>query len=65
MAAEVDIGTGRARIVGVTIPFWDLVFLLVKLSLAAIPAIAILAVVWLFVGGFAVGVFSGFMHWHH
>jgi len=38
MSTEIET-TGRARIVGVSIPFWDLVFLLVKLTVAAIPAI--------------------------
>lgn len=65
MAAEIENVTGRARIVGIDIPFWDLVFLLVKLSMAAIPAVIILAVVWLIVGGFLVGLVTGFVHGGH
>lgn len=62
MAAEIEPPTGRARIVGIDIPFWDLVFLLVRLSMAAIPAAIILVVAWFIVGGFLVGVLGGFMH---
>lgn len=64
MAAEFENATGRARIVGIDIRFWDLVFLLVRLTLAAIPAAIILAVVWLTVGGFLVGLVTGFMLGH-
>ena len=63
MSAEIET-TGRVRIVGINIPFWDLVILLVKLSLAAVPAFAILAVVWLFVGRVLIGIITGGSHGH-
>ena len=64
MAAEIETVTGRARIVGINIPFWDLVVLLVKLSLAAIPAVIILAILWGIIGAFFVGLFTGGTHGH-
>ena len=64
MSAQIDTEVGRARIVGINIPFWDLVILLVKLSLAAIPAIIILAGVWLFIAGFLAALFTSGSHGH-
>lgn len=43
------------RIVGVDIPFIDLVVLLVKFAIAAIPAAIIVGVVWMVIGGFVFG----------
>ena len=41
----------KVSIASLDVPFLDLVFILVKLSLAAIPAAIILAVFWVTVGG--------------
>ena len=43
------------RIVGIDIPFIDLVLLLVKLAIAAIPAVIIIGVIWTVIGGFVFG----------
>lgn len=60
MAAEIETtaATARARIVGIEIPFWDLVRLLVKIALAAIPALIILAVG----GAIVAGMLASIMH---
>lgn len=47
----------RAKIVDVEIPFFSMVMLLVKVALAAIPALIILAVI----GAILVGFFGGLM----
>jgi len=44
---------------GISIPFWDLVWFLVKLSIAAIPATIILAVIYTLFIGIIAGLFSG------
>jgi hypothetical protein len=36
----------RVIIVGLNIPFWDLVYLMVKIAFAAIPAMFIVAIIW-------------------
>ena len=61
MSAEIDTTatTAQARIVGINIPFWDLVFLLVKLTVAAIPAIIILAILGSGVVIFFAALFAG------
>jgi len=46
------------KIVGVDIPFIDLVLLLVKLAIAAIPAAIIVGVFWFLIGGFLVGLLN-------
>ena len=43
------------RVVDFTMPFWSLVGFMIKVSLASIPAVIILAVVYLF----AVAIFGG------
>jgi len=47
-----------ARIVGVDIPFMDLVWLLVKLAIAAIPAAIIVGVLGSLIGGFLIGLLN-------
>lgn len=51
-----------SRIVGVDIPFMDLVGFFVKASFAAIPAAIVVAVVWGVVGFFLAAVFSSGSH---
>jgi len=46
------------KIVGVDIPFIDLVLLLVKLAIAAIPAAVIVGVFWFLISGFLVGLLN-------
>jgi hypothetical protein len=41
-----DVPLNAAILTGVHVPFWDLVWLLVKLAFAAIPAAIIIAVIW-------------------
>ena len=36
----------RVIIVGLNIPFWDLVYLMVKIAFAAIPAMFIIGLIW-------------------
>lgn len=50
-----DMVMDDVRIVGVDIPFIDLVLLLVKLAIAAIPAAIIIGVIWTVIGGFLFG----------
>jgi hypothetical protein len=49
------------RIVAIKIPFWSMVVLMVKWSIAAIPAALILFLLYLLVVGSVVGVMS---HWY-
>jgi hypothetical protein len=46
------------KIVGVNISFMNLVSLLVKLAIAAIPAAIIVTVFWTVIGGFLVGLLN-------
>lgn len=52
----------NTRIVSIDVPFWDLVWLLIKLAIATIPAAILLWVFWvgllLFLGLLGVGVES-------
>ncbi len=48
----------EVRIVGVDIPFIDLVLLLVKLAIAAIPAAIVVGIFWSLIGGFLVGLLN-------
>lgn len=50
----------RVIVAGISIPFWDLVWFLVKLSIAAIPATIILAITYSLLAGIIAGLFSGF-----
>lgn len=49
----------RVLVSGINIPFWDLVWFLVKLSIAAIPATIIVGVIYVFVVGIFAGILSG------
>ena len=53
---QTEILLADVKIVGVNIPFMDLVSLLVKLAIAAIPAAIIVAVFWAVIGGFLAGI---------
>jgi len=46
------------KIVGIDIPFIDLVLLLVKLAIAAIPAAIIIGIIWTVIGGFLFGLLN-------
>jgi hypothetical protein len=46
-------------VTGLDIPFWNLVWLLVKVSIASIPAAFILIVMYAALVGFVEGVFEG------
>ena len=46
------------RLVGISIPFWDLVIVLVKVAIAAIPAMIILT----FLGAAVMGIFAGLIN---
>ena len=46
------------KIVGVDIPFIDLILLLIKLAIAAIPAAIVVSVFWTLIGGFLVGILN-------
>ena len=48
---EEETNIQQVSIASIDVTFVGLVFLLVKLSLAAIPAAIILAIFWVFVGG--------------
>jgi hypothetical protein len=48
-------------VVDVQIPFWELVQLMVKWALAAVPALIILWIIGAIVGMVLVGVFGGVM----
>jgi hypothetical protein len=41
-----DVPLDAVILTGVHVPFWDLVWLLVKLAFAAIPAAIIIAIIW-------------------
>jgi hypothetical protein len=43
---------------GVDVGFLDLMWLMVKLSIAAVPAMIIVAIFWLLIGSFLMGFFS-------
>ena len=47
------------KITGINIPFFDLVTLLVKLAIAAIPAIIIVSIFWAMIVGFLTGLIGG------
>ena len=49
----------RVVVSGINIPFWDLVWFLVKLSIAAIPATIIVAVIYVFIVGIFAGILGG------
>ncbi len=53
----------RIVIVDLRIPFFRLVFFLVKMTLAAIPAAIILLVFSALVGALIAALFGGQMHW--
>ena len=40
---------GRVRVTGIDIPFRDLVVLLIKLALAAVPAMLVIGIAWFFI----------------
>lgn len=46
-------------VTGIEVPFLDLVILLVKLAIAAIPALIVVALFWAVVSGVVAGVFAG------
>ena len=48
----------EVRIVGVDIPFLDLILLLIKLAIAAIPAAIVVSIFWTLIGGFLVGLLN-------
>jgi hypothetical protein len=48
----------RVTISGLDIPFWDLVWFMVKLALASIPALFIIYFIFMLIGM----VFGGFFH---
>ena len=48
----------EVRIVGVDIPFIDLILLLIKLAIAAIPAAIVVSIFWTLIGGFLVGLLN-------
>jgi hypothetical protein len=52
----------RARLVGVDIPFGDLLMLFIKVGFAAVPAVIILAIAWSVIGGVLAGVLAGLSH---
>lgn len=51
--------SSRVTLVGVNIPFGDLVALMVKLGIAALPAAVLLAVFWGFITAFISAVLLG------
>ena len=46
------------RIVGIDIPFLDLILLLIKLAIAAIPAALVVSIFWTLIGGFLFGLLN-------
>ena len=48
----------RVIVSGLEIPFWDLVWFMVKLALASIPALFIIYLIFAFLGM----IFGGFFH---
>ncbi|BDY11763.1 hypothetical protein [Hydrogenimonas cancrithermarum] len=48
----------RVIVSGLDIPFWDLVWFMVKLALASIPALFIIYLIFAFLGM----IFGGFFH---
>ncbi|BAF70879.1 conserved hypothetical protein [Nitratiruptor sp. SB155-2] len=48
-------------ITGLKVPFWDLVWFMVKLALASIPAMLILYVIFWFFSFIFGAIFTGFM----
>ncbi len=59
-AASSSPSDARVVVAGISIPFWDLVWFLVKLSIAAIPATIIITIVYAVFVGVIAGLFSGF-----
>lgn len=49
----------KVTIVDIKMPFWSMVVFMVKWTIAAIPAILILAVLVTMIAGFLVGLFGG------
>jgi hypothetical protein len=46
-------------VVDFNIPFWSLVGLMIKVSLAAIPAMIVLTIIYAIVGSFLIGMLGG------
>lgn|GEM_PF-6930137 len=47
-------------VVDVNTTFWSLVGLMIKVSLAAIPAVIVLTIIYAIVGSFLIGLLGGF-----
>lgn len=56
MSTDPEDGT---RITGIDVPFLQLVVLLVKLAIAAIPAMIIVSIFWIAIGGFLFSLVGG------
>jgi len=48
------------KIVNIDIPFIDLILLLVKLAIAAIPAAIVVSIFWMIIGGFLARILGSF-----
>lgn len=46
----------EARVVGFNMPFWSIVIMILKITLAAIPVVIVLTVVWWFMLGLLMGI---------
>ncbi len=49
----------KVIVVDFKIPFWSLVGLIIKVSLAAIPAVIVLTIIYAVVGSFLIGLLGG------
>ena len=51
-------GVQQVEVVNINIPFLDLLILLIKLAIAAIPAAIIMGILWAMVGSFMFGIWT-------
>jgi hypothetical protein len=60
MPSERELFTAQhVKIVSIDVPFWQLATFLLKVMLAAIPALVGFAILWTLVGAFVVGLATG------
>jgi len=52
----------RVIVVDIKMPFWSMVIFMVKWAVASVPALVILAILFLLVIGLTSGMFGGFGH---
>ena len=54
--------TNQVNIVDIKMPFWSMVVFMVKASLASIPALIILAIIYVIIAAIFGGILSGIGH---